>query len=327
MADISTSYLGLKLNSPIVVGAGTFSKKIDNIKKAEEYGAGALVIYSLFQEQIELESMQLQEDLMAGAENFAESITYFPHLEHAGPREHIMWVEKTRNQVKFPLIGSLNAVSLGNWIQYAKDLESAGCDAIELNLYSLETNPDKSAEDIENQSLDIISAVKGSVKIPVSVKLSPWYTSIANFAANAVEAGADGLVLFNRFYQPSINPDSEALEITLNPSTSEETKLPLRWIAILSSQISTDFAASTGVHSGKDAVRHLLAGASAVQVVSALYQNGLEYIKTMNEEITAWMEQKGYQHIEDFKGKLNQKNIEDPYVYERSQYIKFLTSQ
>lgn len=327
MADISTTYMGIRLSSPVIVGASTFSRRIDNIKKAEEAGAGALVIYSLFQEQIQIEASELENSLNIGADIFPESLTYFPRLEHAGPREHIMWIEKTRKEVDFPLIGSINAVSRGEWVDYARQLESAGCDAIELNLYAVQTDPHKTAQDIESESLDVVASVVSSVEVPVAVKLSPFYTATANFARKLVEAGAEGLVLFNRFYQPTIDPDRESLVISLDLSTPEETRLPLRWIAILSSILDIDLAASTGVHTGKDAVRHLLAGARAVQVVSALYKNGLDHITTMNREIAGWMDAKGYRTIEEFRGKLNQANVSDPYAFERAQYIKLLLSQ
>jgi len=324
MADLSTTFMGVALTSPIVVGASALSKRIDNIKTAEDAGAGALVIYSLFQEQIELEAQELDEALAIGSDHFAESLTYFPKLEHAGPREHVMWVEKARKTVRFPIFGSLNATSVGNWIEYARELESAGCNGLELNLYAVETDPRKTAEEIESRSLEAISAVRSVVRIPVAVKLSPFYTSTAGFAHRAVEAGADALVLFNRFYQPMIDPDAEALKISLNYSTPEELRLPLRWIAILSGELKADLAASTGVHSGRDVIRQLLAGAKVAQTVSALYQNGIGHVATMNLEIADWMSAHGYASIGDFRGKLNQKHVSNPYAFERAQYIKLL---
>lgn len=324
MADLSTSYVGIELASPVVVGASTLSRNIDTIKRAEEVGAGALVTYSLFQEQIELEAQELDEALRVGSEHFPESLTYFPQLEHSGAREHVMWVEKARKAVRFPIFGSVNATSVGNWTSYARQLEGAGCDALELNLYSVETDPAKSAADIEDQALDVIAAVKSQVAIPVAVKLSPWYTSVANSTARAVGAGADGLVLFNRFYQPIIDPDRETLRISLDLSTPDEIRLPLRWIAILSGVLDADLAASTGVHTGKDVIRQILAGARAAQCVSTLYRHGLDHIVTMNHEISDWMDSKGYTGIEDFRGKLNQKHVSDPYAFERAQYVRLL---
>lgn len=324
MANLNTSFMGLQLSSPVIVGACTLSNRVDNVKKAEAAGAGALVVYSLFQEQIEQEARELEDELMIGSEQFAESLTYFPHMESAGPREHIMWIEKTRAEVKFPLIGSLNATSMGNWVQYAKQLESAGCDALELNLYSVQTDPIKTAEDIEKRALEVVAGVKSVVDVPVAVKLSPWYTSMASFASKVVDAGADGLVLFNRFYQPTIDPAKEALVMSLDLSRPEDLRLPLRWIAILSGQMEVDLAASTGVHSGKDVVRQLLAGAMVAQTVSALYENGIDHVSTMNREISDWMDAKGYKSMDEFRGKLNSRNIADPYAFERAQYIRLL---
>ena len=324
MADLHTSFMGVQMNSPVVVGASSISQKIDNIKKAEDAGAGGLVIYSLFQEQIELDTQELDEELALGSDVYSESLTYLPHLESAGPREHIMWTEKTRKAVKFPLFGSLNATSTGNWLEYAKLLENAGCDGLELNLYSLETNPVKTGEEIEKQAIEVIASVKSAISIPVAVKLSPFYTSIANFASKVAQTGVDGMVLFNRFYQPTIDPDKQALSTELVLSSSDEMRLPLRWIAILSSQLDIDLASSTGVHSGWDVVKQLLAGAHAAQVVSALYRNGIGFISTMNWQISDWMDAKGYKSIDDFRGNLSQKNVSDPYAFERAQYIRLL---
>ncbi len=326
MADIRTSFVGIDVNSPIIVGACTLSNNIDNIKRAQDAGAGGLVIYSLFQEQIELEAMEVEEELRVSSNHFAESLTYFPQLEHAGSREHIVWVENARKAVSFPLFGSLNATSMGKWLEYAKQLEDAGCNGLELNLYSLETDPSKSAAEIEQQSLDVVAEVKSSVSIPVAVKLSPWYTSVANFAARLQETGIDGLVLFNRFYQPTINPDTEELEIRLALSEPEETRLPLRWIAILSDVLDVELAASTGVHTGADVIRQLLAGAQVTQVVSTIYRNGIDHITTMNSALAEWMDDKGYETIEDFRGALSQRNVADPYAFERAQYVTLLMS-
>jgi dihydroorotate dehydrogenase (fumarate) len=316
--------MGIELTSPIIVGASTWSHKVDNIKKAEDVGAGALVIHSLFQEQIELEREELEEDLTAHGEEFPEALSYFPHMEHAGPREHIMWVEKARAKVGMPPIGSINAVSKGDWVQYAKLLEQAGCNALELNLYAIETNPNKSASDVEDQALDVVGSVCSEVSVPVAVKLSPFYTALANFAYRVAKVGAKGMVLFNRFYQPFINPETEKIVISLDMSRSEDTRLPLRWIGILSDGLGIDMAASTGVKTADDAVRHLLAGANAVQCVSTLYENGLEYVSNMNNALSRWMEMHGYNNIEEFMGKLNHKNVADPYAFERAQYIQLL---
>ncbi|MCX6345813.1 MAG: dihydroorotate dehydrogenase-like protein [Armatimonadetes bacterium] len=334
MADISTSYMGILFKSPVIVGACSISHKIDNIKKAEEAGAGAIVIHSLFQEQIEYERLELDEELSLGADIYAESLTYLPHMEHSGAREHVMWVEQARKEVSFPMIGSLNATSVGEWVGYAKLLEDAGCDALELNLYSVETHPEVTCTDIESRSLEVVADVKSVVKIPVAVKLSPFYTSTAHFVSKVVEAGADGVVLFNRFYQPNIDPEKEALDIRLDLSRPEDNRLPLRWIAILSGIIDTDFVAGTGVYGGLDVVRQILAGARATQSVSALLSHGIAHVAVMNEELEAWMERKGYKSIEEFRGKLSKEGVSgkgfpettegDPRAFERAQYISAL---
>lgn len=328
MADLSTTLMGLKLSSPVIVGASTFSRNTDNIKKAEDVGAGALVIHSLFQEQIELERQDLDEALSIGAETFAESLTYFPHMEHAGAREHVMWVEQARKRVEFPLIGSLNASWIGDWVGYAKQLQDAGCDALELNLYSVESDPSEACHYVEERALEIVSTVKALVTIPVSVKLSPFYTSMANFVTRVANAGADAVVLFNRFYQPYIDPEKERLDVRLELSRAEDARLPLRWIALLSDQIKADFEASTGVHTGADVVRELLAGAKAAQCVSTIYIHGMDYIADMNRDIAAWMDARGYGGIDDFRGKLSKKCIEgDPRAFERAQYVRAILNR
>jgi len=324
MANIKTSYMGMELSSPVIVGASPISKKVDNIKKAEEAGAGALVIHSLFQEQIETEIEELESALMIGSDLFPEALSYFPILEHAGAREHIMWIEKARKQVKMPLIGSLNASSMGNWLAYAKQLQDAGCNALELNLYAIETDIDKKSTAIEKQALDIVTDVVAEVTIPVSVKLNPWYTNVGGFVSEVVKAGAKGVILFNRFYQPSIDINTQTLKTGLDLSRPEDNRLPLRWTAILSGQISADIVASTGVHSGDDVIRQILAGAKAAQTVSALLKYGVGYVTKMNEEIAAWMDSNGYTAIEDFRGKLNQQKVEDPKAFERVQYANIL---
>lgn len=322
MADIRTSLMGISLNSPVILGASSLTHRIENVKKAADAGVGAIVIHSIFQEQIELDRLELDEELNIGSEIYPESLTYFPHMDSAGSREHIMLVEQIRSMVDIPLIGSLNATRVGEWVSYANQLQNAGCNALELNLYAVETNLSVSCIDIEKRSLDVIAAVKDVVSIPVSVKLSPFYTSIAGFVSEVVKAGADAVVLFNRFYQPFIDVNKQAIDIRIDLSRPEDTRLPLRWIAILSNAIKTDFVANSGVHSGADVVRHILAGACATQVVSALYQHGIDNIAEMNRQLADWMDIKGYNKIEEFRGKLSKGHIEgDAWAFERAQYI------
>ena len=324
MANISTSYMGLTLSSPIIVGACSLSKKVDTIKRIEAAGAGALVIKSLFQEQIEMEQQVFEDALQVGADHFAESLRYFPDVSHAGPKEHLMWTELARKSVKMPLIASLNARTPGTWVAFAKQLESTGVDALELNVYAVEANPDATAADIEKRLCDIVAGVRAAVRIPITVKLSPFYTAMANVCKRVTEAGANGLTLFNRFYQPDIDIEEEGLAISLEFSGTSETRLPLRWIALLSDQIKVDFAATTGVHTGKDVIRHLLAGADVTQVVSTLYLHNIDYLGIMNHEISDWMDRKGYKSIMDFKGKVSRVKCPDAYAFERAQYIKLL---
>jgi dihydroorotate dehydrogenase (fumarate) len=327
MADLHTTYLGIQLDSPLVVAASSISNYIDRIEMAEKAGAGALVIRSLFEEQIMFDALQMDDALSVGSESFPEALSYFPEIKHGEAEEHLMWIKKTRQKVKMPLIGSLNAVSPGAWLKYAKQLEETGINALELNVYAVATNPDKTSTDIENDLYEIVKTVKEAVSIPVSVKLSPFYTSPLNVARQLSQNGVDGLVLFNRFLQPDIDPVSESLKSEMVYSTPDEIKVPLRHIALLYGRISSDLAITSGVHSGLDAVKAILAGASVVQTASALLMNGIPYLSTMLREIEAWMDEKGYQTLDDFRGKLSQKDTDDPFVFERAQYVKLLRSQ
>lgn len=327
MADLHTTYLGIRLDSPLVVAASSISNYIDRIEMAEKAGAGALVIRSLFEEQIMFDALQMDDALSVGSESFPEALSYFPEIKHGEAEEHLMWIKKTRQKVKMPLIGSLNAVSPGAWLKYAKQLEETGINALELNVYAVATNPDKTSTDIENELYEIVKTVKEAVSIPVSVKLSPFYTSPLNVARKLGQIGVDGLVLFNRFLQPDIDPLSESLKSEMVYSTPDEIKVPLRHIALLYGRISSDLAITSGVHSGLDAVKAILAGANAVQTASALLMNGIPYLSTMLRELEGWMDEKGYQTLDDFRGKLSQKDTDDPFVFERAQYVKLLRSQ
>ena len=324
MADLSTSYMGVELKSPVVVGACTLSGMVDQIKKMEAHGAGACVVKSLFEEQIMRERMELENEEGVGAEVFAESLDYFPKLEHGDAKEHLMWIEVTRKSVRMPLFASLNAVQPGSWVTYAKQLEETGVDGLELNLYAVQTDPDKSASDVEKEQMEIVERVVEQVKIPVAVKLSPFYTSVAHVATQLDARGAAGLVLFNRFLQPDIDIDTESLDNNIDLSQPQEIKLPLRWIALLDGRVKADLSASTGAHDWQAIVKFLLAGASNVQVSSALYKNGIEYLSTLNEGVSGWMDGKGYKKLSDFRGKISQQDAADPFIYERAQYVAIL---
>ncbi|MCK5645246.1 MAG: dihydroorotate dehydrogenase-like protein [Anaerolineales bacterium] len=327
MADLTTKYMGLELDSPLIVAASSISSYIDRIELAEKAGAGALVIRSLFEEQIMFDALQLELDLDVGSESFPEALSYFPEIQHGEADEHLMWIEKTRAAVKLPLIGSLNAITPGAWTKYARQLEATGIDALELNVYAVATNPDKTSIEIEKDLYEVVKAVKAEVTIPVAVKLSPFYTSPLNVARELSALGVNALVLFNRFLQPDIDPQTESLKSEMVFSTPQEMKVPLRHIALLYGRIDSDLAITTGVHSGLDAVKAILSGASAVQTASALLKNGIPYLSTMLREIEGWMDERGYEKLDDFRGKLSQREAEDPFAFERAQYVKLLMSQ
>jgi dihydroorotate dehydrogenase (fumarate) len=327
MSSLKTNYMGIELDAPIVVAASSISSLIDRIKLAEQAGAGLLVIRSLFEEQIQIEALHMEDQLSVGADSFPEALSYFPEIEHGGAREHLMWVEKTRQEVDLPLIASLNAVSPGSWISYAKQLAATGVDGLELNVYAVATNPKQAGADIEKTLYETVEAVKAEVKIPVAVKLSPFYTSVANVVHELDKRGADAVVLFNRFLQPDIDIKTESLKQEMVYSSNEEMKLSLRWVALLYGRVKADLALNTGVHSGMDAAKALLAGAQIVQVASALLENGIPYLSTMLRELEGWMEARGYEQLDDFRGKMSQKNVDNPFAFERAQYVKLLMSQ
>ena len=327
MADLTTTYMGIPLSTPLVVAASSISSLMDRILLAEQAGAGALVIRSLFEEQIQMEALKLEERLSAGGESFAEALSLFPTLKHGEAKEHLHWIEKARAAVKMPLLASLNAVSPGAWTKYAALLEATGVDALELNVYAVAADPRRKGAEIELELCEVLEAVRSEVRIPVAVKLSPFYTSMANVAAELDRRGAAALVLFNRFLQPDIDPQSEALQSEMIYSTPEEMKLPLRWIALLHGRVKADLALSTGAHSGADAAKALLAGATVVQTASALLKNGIPYLSTMLRQLEGWMDEHGYERLEDFRGKLSQKEVTDPFAFERAQYVRLLSSQ
>lgn len=327
MTNLKTTYMGIDLESPIVVAASSISSYTDRIEMAEKAGAGALVIRSLFEEQIMMEAQRLEDDLAVGSEIFSEALNYFPEIKHGGADEHLMWVEKARKAVKMPLIASLNAVTPGAWTKYARQLEGTGVDGLELNVYAVATEPSKKASDIEEELYQIVESVLAEVEIPISVKLSPFYTSPLNVIHELVNRGVKAVVLFNRFLQPDIDPMTETLKSEMVLSSSEEMKVPLRHIALLYGRIDCDLALTSGVHSGLDAAKAILAGSNVVQTASALLKNGIPYLSTMLRELEGWMEEKGYEELEAFRGKLSQKETVDPFAYERAQYVKLLMSQ
>jgi dihydroorotate dehydrogenase (fumarate) len=328
MADLSTTYMGVALNNPLLVAASSISNYVDKVKRAEEIGAGGLVIRSLFEEQIQHDEMTMQ-DFMERAAHISPEIqsTFYPPMESGGPREHLMWGEKTRRAVKMPIFASLNAVSPGAWTSYAKQLEETGVAGLEINYYIVATDPDVPGSELEQRLFDIVTAVTSEVSIPVAVKLSPYYSSTPYVVKELEKRGAKAVVLFNRFLQPDIDIQEEALVNDMAYSTPDEMKVPLRWVALLYGRTELDLALNTGVHAGSDIVKALLAGAAVVQSASALLENGLPYISTMLLELQNWMDEKGYDTLADFRGKVSQQNVDDAFGFERAQYMKLLMSQ
>ncbi len=328
MADLSTTYLGLHLKNPLVASASPLSKKLDSAKRLEDAGAAAIVMYSLFEEQITHESEALNYFLDRGTESHAEAVTYFPDLGNynIGAEPYVELIQKIKKAVAIPVIGSLNGITPGGWVEYAKKIEEAGADALELNMYRISTDPELASQDLEQIYIDLVSDMRKQIHIPLAVKLSPFFTSLANFANRLVKAGANGLVLFNRFYQPDI--DIETLEVVpeIHLSTSEELRLPLRWVAILHGRVEADLALTTGVHSGEDMIKAAMAGASVSMLASELIAKGSKRVPTLLGEITKWMEEFEYDSITQMLGSMSQKAVADPGAFERANYMKALTS-
>ncbi len=326
--NLSTKYLGLTLNNPIVAASSPVSQDLDGIKRLEDAGAGAVVLFSLFEEQIKLESHQLSHHLDYFTEAFAESLTFFPDLGQyrIGPDAYLDKIRKAKEAVRLPVIASLNGITTGGWMDYAASIAEAGADAIELNIYYLPTSLDASATTVEALYLHILKAVKTMVSIPVAVKLSPYFSSLGSFARMLVKEGADGLVLFNRFYQADIDIRELQVKSRLSLSSSDEMLLPLRWVALLSGRLETDFAISTGVHTYEDVAKGLLAGANVVTMASELLQNSIGRVSEITTQLTNWMLQMGFNSIDQLRGAMNWSKVEDPDLYTRANYMKILAS-
>jgi len=326
--DLTTQYLGLKLKSPLVASASPLSEDIGKIRKLEDAGAAAVVLHSLFEEQIRLESLELDRQLSQGGESFAESLSYFPDFTSykLGPDAYLEHIAKAKAAVKIPVIASLNGSSEGGWTRYARKMEQAGADALELNIYAVPTDPAATAADVEKLYCHLAREVKASVGIPVAIKVGPFFTAFVNFAHRLEQAGVDGLVLFNRFYQPDF--DLEALEIvpSLQLSTPYEELLRLHWTAILYGRIKPDLAITGGVHSAHDVLKAMMAGARVVTMASALLKNGIGHLKTVQSEMVAWMEEHEYESVRQMQGSMSQKSVTDPNAFLRANYLKVLSS-
>lgn len=326
--DLSTTYMGLKLKNPIVPSASPLTQNIDSVKALEDAGAAAVVCHSLFEEQITHESGELDHYLSYGTESYAEATTYFPEPDtfKLGPVEYLDHIAGLKKTVDIPVIGSLNGVSNGGWVKYAKNIQEAGADALELNVYYIPTNPNLTGSEIETMYIDTLKAVKENVDIPVAIKLSPFFTSTANMAKRLDKAGADALVLFNRFYQPDF--DLEKLEVVPNLmlSTNWEMRLPLRWIAILYTNVNASLALTSGVHSHADVIKSMMAGADVAMMASELLVNGIGRVSDILNDLEKWMEENEYASIQMMKGSMSQKSVEEPAAFERANYMKTLHS-
>ncbi len=328
MIDISTTYLGLELKSPIVASASPLCDSVENIRHLEDSGVAAVVLPSLFEEQLDLESQAIDSDLSRGADSFPESLNYFPNLTtyNLGPDAYLELIRQAKHSVSIPVIASLNGVSPGGWIRYARLMEEAGADAIELNIYAIVTDPHLSSAKVEQNYCDLVAQVKAGVRIPVAVKLSHFFSAMANMGQRLDEAGANGLVLFNRFYQPDF--DIESLEIvpSLTLSHSQELLLRLHWVAILFGHVRADLAITGGVHSAPDVLKSMMAGAHVAMMTSALLQNGIEHAAFVLEELTRWMQEHEYESIRQMRGSMSQQSVSDPTALERGNYMRVLSS-
>ncbi len=326
--NLETTYLGMKLRTPLVPSASPLSEEIGNIKRMEDAGAAAVVLYSLFEEQLRLETYELNHHLTYGTESFPEALTYFPQPQefHLGPEGYLNHIRRAKQAVDIPIIASLNGSTVGGWIDFARLIEEAGADALELNVYHIPSDMSISGAEIEQRYVEVLKAVKAAVKIPVAIKLSPFFSNFANMAKRFDDAGANGLVLFNRFYQPDI--DLETLEVRPNVllSTPQALRLPLTWIGILYGRLRADLAATSGVHDATDVVKMLMVGANVTMMAAALLRYGIEHLRRVEQNLQAWMEEHEYESVQQMQGSMSQKNSADPSAFERAQYMKALQS-
>ena len=328
MLDLTTRYLGMQLRTPLVASASPLSQEIDNIRRLEDAGASAVVLYSLFEEQLRQESLELDFYLSEGTESHPESLSFFPQPAEftLGPDGYLDHIRKAKAAVKIPIVASLNGSSVGGWIQYATQIEEAGADALECNIYWIVTDPETTSAQVEQQYLDILQAVKSAVHIPVAVKLSPFFSNMANMAKRLEAAGADGLVLFNRFYQPDI--DLAALDLKPNVllSTPQAMRLPLTWIGILHGRVKASLAATGGIHNPDDVIKLLMVGANVTMLCSTLLRNGINHLRSIEQGVRQWMEEHEYESVQQMQGSMSQLRCPDPSAFERAQYMRAVKS-
>ncbi len=327
MSDLSTNYLGIKLKNPLVVSPSPLCDNIDNIKKMEDRGASAVVLHSLFEEQITLLSQELDSNLTYGSESFAEAITYFPDVGdfRMGPEAYLEHIQKAKQSVSIPIIGSLNGVSKGGWVEYAKKIQEAGADALELNIYFIPTDPNMTSDYVSNMYVELVKEIRKEVSIPLAVKIGPYFSSLPNVAKRLAEAGANALVFFNRFYQPDFDLDNLEVVPHINLSTSNTLLLRLRWVAILYGRIPVDFAITGGVHTAEDVVKSMMAGAKVAMMTSALLKYGIPHLTTVLKKLEQWLDEHEYDSIETMQGSMSQKSVAEPTAFERANYMHALT--
>jgi len=328
MTDLTTTYLGLRLRTPLVSSASPLSQELDGIRHLEDAGASAIVLYSLFEEQLRQESFELEHHLSEGTDSFAEAASFFPQPSEfrLGPEGYLDHIRRAKEAVSVPIIASLNGTTVGGWTQYAKLIQEAGADALECNIYSIPTDPELTSAAVEEQYLDILKAVKSVVNIPVAVKLSPFFSNMANMAKRFDEAGANGLVLFNRFYQPDINLEELEIQPNVLLSTPQALRLPLTWIGILYGRIRANLAATSGVHGPEDVIKLLMVGAEVTMLCSTLLRNGINHLRHIEAGVLEWMENHEYESVRQMKGSMSQIRCSNPSAFERAQYMKAVKS-
>jgi dihydroorotate dehydrogenase (fumarate) len=326
--NLATKYLGMELRTPLVPSASPLSENLDNVKRMEDAGAAAVVFHSLFEEHILNEGRRLEHHLTHGTESYAEALTYFPEMDSppVGPESYLNEIAAAKEAVDIPVIASLNGSTLGGWTNYAEQIENAGADALELNIYWIPTAPEATGREVEERYLEILRQVREMVSIPVAVKLSPFFSSLANMAQSLVGAGANGLVLFNRFYQPDLNLESLDVSPNILLSTPMAMRLPLRWIAILRGRIKADLAATSGIHRATDVIKMVMAGADVTMLCSVLMRHGIDHLRIIEQEIVEWLEKHEYDSLEQLKGSMSQEKSPDPEAFERAQYVRGIST-